>query len=155
MVFKRIAVAVFVVAGVGCADANATQSDALSVTVTNLDGALFDAYNSCDLAKLGAMVAEDLEFYHDQGGLMRGRAPFVEAIKTYVCGKTRREIVAETVEVHPLKGYGAVQTGVHKFCSTDTAGACKTPGAPAKFVHLWQEKDGSWTLARVISYDHR
>lgn len=126
----------------------------LTPTVWELDRALFDAYNTCDLAKLDAMVADDLEFYHDQGGLMRGREPFVAAIKANVCGKTRRELVEASVEVYPLKGYGAVQTGVHTFCQTDAKGACKSAKGPAKFVHVWRELDGRWVLARVISYDH-
>jgi hypothetical protein len=24
----------------------------------------------------------------------------------------------------------------------------------AKFIHLWQNKDGAWKITRVISYDH-
>lgn len=136
-----------------CADEK--KPDPLTQTVMGLDRALFDAYNACDLAKLSTMVAEDLEFYHDQAGLMRGRGPFVEAIKANICGKVRREIVVASAEVFPLKEYGAVQIGIHKFCPIDANGACKVAGAPAKFVHLWHEKDGSWTLARVISYDHR
>jgi hypothetical protein len=24
----------------------------------------------------------------------------------------------------------------------------------AKFIHLWQKKDGVWKITRVISYDH-
>jgi hypothetical protein len=31
---------------------------------------LFDAANHCDYEKLTAMVDENLEFYHDKGGLM-------------------------------------------------------------------------------------
>ena len=37
----------------------------LTQAVTTLDTQLFDAYNNCNLDKLGAMVADDLEFYHD------------------------------------------------------------------------------------------
>jgi hypothetical protein len=48
---------------------------------------LFDAYNQCDLTTLGAMVSDDLEFYHDQAGLSVGRAPFLAAIKENICGK--------------------------------------------------------------------
>ena len=45
------------------------------------------------------MVAEDLEFYHDQTGLAVGRQPFVDAIKANICGKVHRELVAGTIEV--------------------------------------------------------
>lgn len=130
------------------------MADDLKATVTALDAALFDAYNKCDLAAMGAMVADDLEFYHDQSGLMQGRTPFIEAIKKNICGKVRRELVAASLEVHPLKSYGAVEIGVHTFCQTDPTGKCKSPAGPARFVQLWQEKDGRWLLTRVISFDH-
>jgi len=28
------------------------------------------------------------------------------------------------------------------------------PVGEAKFVHLWQNKDGAWKITRVLSYDH-
>jgi len=122
----------------------------LTQAVTTLDTQLFDAYNNCNLDKLGAMVADDLEFYHDKTGLAVGKQVFLNAIKNNICGKVQRKLVAGSLEVYPLKGYGAVEIGVHRFYH---------PGDPsnigeAKFVHLWQYKDGTWKVARVISYDH-
>jgi hypothetical protein len=35
-------------------------------TIKSLDTQLFDAYNNCDLATLGSLVSDDLEFYHDR-----------------------------------------------------------------------------------------
>ena len=40
------------------------QPDPLFQTILSLDTKLFDAYNHCDLTTLGAMVSDDLEFYH-------------------------------------------------------------------------------------------
>ncbi len=128
-----------------------TQPDSLFQTIQALDAKLFDAYNHCDLTTLGEMVADDLEFYHDQTGLMVGKAPFLAAIKQNICGKVERRIDAGAMEVYPLKGYGAVQLGVHHF---------RHPAHPeegegtAKFVTLWQNKHGVWKVTRVISYDH-
>lgn len=127
-----------------------TQPDPLIKIVQSLDAKLFDAYNHCDLTTLGKMVADDLEFYHDQTGLSVGKVPFLAAIKENICGKVQRELLPETLEVYPLKGYGAVEIGVHRF---------RHPGRPeevgdAKFVMLWQEKDGDWKVTRVISYYH-
>jgi len=127
------------------------QRDSLFLTIESLDAKLFNAYNHCDLATLGAMVSDDLEFYHDQTGLSVGRAPFLAAIKQNICGKVERELLLETLEVYPLKGYGAVETGIHRF---------HHPAHPedgigdAKFITLWQNKDGSWKVTRVISYQH-
>ena len=97
------------------------------------------------------MVSDDLEFYHDQTGLEVGKAPFIAAIKQNICGKVQRTLVPGSLEVHPLKGYGAVEIGVHRFHhpanSEDGVGE-------ARFVTLWQNKDGVWRVTRVISYDH-
>jgi ketosteroid isomerase-like protein len=127
------------------------QPDLLFVTIQTLDAKLFDAYNHCDLTTLGAMVSDDLEFYHDQTGLSVGKAPFLAAIKQNICGKVERALLPDTLEVYPLKGYGAVEIGIHRF---------HHPGHPedgvgdAKFVTLWQNKDGAWKVTRVISYQH-
>lgn len=132
---------------------DAIKTDAeLTSAISALDTQLFDAYNSCDIDKLGSMVVDDLEFYHDKTGLMVGKQPFLVAIKNNICGKVTRQLVKGSLEVYPLKGYGAVEIGVHRFYH---------PGAQdhgevgeAKFVHLWQYKDGAWKVTRVISYDH-
>ena len=126
-------------------------TDDLYKTVEGLDTALFDAYNQCNLEKLGSMVVEDLEFYHDQTGLSVGRQNFVEAIKANICGKVHRELVPGTLEVYPLKGYGAVEVGVHRFTHPDDPHAL----GEAKFVTVWQLKDSVWKISRAISFDHR
>src|SRR5215510_4273937 len=82
------------------------QSDNLLKTIQSLDTQLFHAYNHCDLNTLRAMVSEDLEFYHDQTGLSVGKTPFIVAIKQNICGKVERTLVAGSMEVYPLKGYG-------------------------------------------------
>jgi hypothetical protein len=63
------------------------QPDPLFLTIKSLDAKLFDAYNHCDVTTLGAMVSDDLKFYHDQTGLSVGKAPFLAAIKQNICGK--------------------------------------------------------------------
>lgn len=60
-------------------------------TISSLDSAFFDAYNRCDLEKIGSLLTEDLEFYHDQTGLSRSRQASVDAVKQNICGKVRRE----------------------------------------------------------------
>ncbi len=129
----------------------AAEQAELTQTISEQDTKLFYAYNHCDLKTLGAMVSDDLEFYHDQTGLMVGKAPFLEAIQNNICGKVERTLVPGTLEVYRLKGYGAVEIGVHRF---HRAGDDKDLGGEAKFVQLWQNKDGVWKVTRVISYDH-
>jgi hypothetical protein len=127
------------------------QPGALFRTVESLDRRLFDAYNRCDLKTMGAMVSDDLEFYHDQTGLSVGKSPFLAAIQQNICGKVQRTLVPGSLEVYPLKGYGAVEIGVHRF---------HHPGHPedgvgeAKFITLWRHENGTWTVTRAISYNH-
>jgi ketosteroid isomerase-like protein len=127
------------------------QPDPLFLTIKSLDAKLFDAYNHCDLGTLAAMVSDDLEFYHDQTGLSVGKAPFLAAIKQNICGKVQRELLPQTLEVYPLKGYGAVEIGIHRF---HHPGHSEDGVGDARFVMLWQNKSGAWKITRVISYDH-
>ena len=126
-------------------------SDSLFATVSALDTKLFDAYNHCDLTTLNSMVEDGLEFYHDKTGLTVGKQPFLDAIKNNICGKVQRTIVPGSLEVYPLKDYGAVEIGVHRF---------HQPLRPeegvgeAKFITLWHYKDGTWKISRAISFDH-
>lgn len=106
------------------AQVSTSTGDSLFATIAALDSALFDAYNKCDLVKLGSFVAEDLEFYHDQTGLARGRQSLIDGVRQNVCGKVRRDLVRGTLEVHPLRGYGAMETGEHLFCDPRVHRVC-------------------------------
>jgi ketosteroid isomerase-like protein len=133
------------------AQAQAAATDPLFQTIQKLDTELFAAYNNCDLAKLGSMVSDDLEFYHDQTGLAVGKQALLDAVQKNICGKVQRALVAGSLEVYPLKGFGAVEIGVHRFRHP---GDNPEGGGEAKFVHIWQNKDGVWRVTRVISFDH-
>jgi hypothetical protein len=128
------------------------SQEELTKAITELDKELFDAYNTCNLEKLGSLVADDLEFYHDLSGLATGKQTFLDAIKNNICGKVTRELVPGTLEVHPLKGYGAMEMGTHRFLHpwTQDHGVV----GEGKFITLWQYKNGVWKLTRAISYDH-
>jgi ketosteroid isomerase-like protein len=128
------------------------SGDELFRTIAALDEALFASYNECDLAKFKSFFVDDVEFYHDQRGVTLGSQNLSEGIRKNICGKVRRELVPGTLEVHPMRGYGAVEIGVHRFHQPKTSGE---PVGEAKFIHLWQNKDGAWKITRVISYDHR
>jgi hypothetical protein len=124
----------------------------LETTITTLDTALFAAYNQCDLEKFASFIADDVEFYHDKGGVTLGREALTDAIKKNICGKVTRALVPGTLQVYPMKGFGAVEIGVHRF---HHPGHDATEGVgEAQFIHLWQYKNGAWKITRVISYDH-
>ncbi|MGA8043019.1 MAG: nuclear transport factor 2 family protein [Terracidiphilus sp.] len=127
-------------------------SDALYKTIAGLDATFFDAYNHCDLQKIGSMVSSDLEFYHDQTGLAVGRQSLLDGVKNNICGKVHRELVPGSLQVYPLKGYGAVEIGVHRFTHPDDPQA--QGFGEAQFIHVWRLQDGTWSITRVISFDH-
>jgi uncharacterized protein DUF4440 len=143
----------------GRADAQAVQAlesiksqQELDKAIASLDAALFDSYNRCDLEKFSSFFANEVEFYHDQGGVTLGKEKLTDSIKNNICGKVTRELVPGTLQVYYMKGYGAVEMGVHRFHHTgheDTE-----PVGEGKFINLWQYKDGTWKITRAISYDH-
>jgi hypothetical protein len=122
----------------------------LTTTVTQLDATLFAAYNDCDLSTFARFIAADIQFFHDKTGLEVGRSKLVASIRTNICGKLRRVLVPGTLEVDPIPGYGALETGTDQFCELRT-GNC---GFFSKFAQLWQYRQGTWLLTIVFSYDH-
>ena len=138
------------------APAIATPSPAQDLVreISHMDTVLFDAFNQHDLEKLKTLFTPDLEFYHDRGGLTHYQENMESFKKTFDSPTVvRRELAEGTLEVYPLNGYGAVEIGIHRFYSTDP-GQKEKLTATAKFVHVWQKKDGEWKIARVVSYDH-
>ena len=128
------------------------QAD-LDKAITELDTQLFDAYNHCDLKKFDSLLADDVEFYHDQGGLTLGHEKLTESIKNNICtGDTQRVLVPGTLKIYYMKGYGAIEMGVHRFLHPKSEATNGT--GEASFVQLWRYKNGAWRLTRVLSYDH-
>lgn len=136
--------------------ADGLRADApLYRTIKALDQKVFEAYNTCDLATLSALVDENLEFYHDRSGLALGRESFLDSIKNNICHKVKRDLVALSLRVYPLENYGAIELGEHTFCNLRETPDCKdeTNGI-GKFFMLWQKQGEQYRLTRVISYDH-
>jgi hypothetical protein len=69
----------------------------------------------------------------------------------YVCGKFRRELVPGTLKVFPVKDFGAIAQGTHRFCQF-ADGKCE---GLADFVVVWSNQNGHWQITRVLSYGHR
>lgn len=132
------------------ADAASPRSGPLFDELAHMDQQLFDAaFVRCDEARFGALFTEDAEFYHDLAGASFGDD--VRKLKGCPAERgVRRVLVVESLEVYPLKDYGAIQKGEHWFVE---AGAATS--TVAKFVHLWKRVDGEWRLARVLSFDHQ
>jgi hypothetical protein len=147
-----VAILMFPAAAANAQNARRESPDtALFRTIASLDSALFDSYNHCDLPRFASFFIDSVEFYHDQTGLMVGVRNLTEAIRQNICGKVVRELVPGTLEVYPMKGYGAVEIGVHRF---HPPGAKPSDGGGAQFIQLWQNTGGVWKITRVISFDH-
>ncbi len=123
------------------------ESKALHDSIAYMDSVFFEAYNNCRLDKYEGLISDDVEFYHDRGGLMTSKKDLVQATKNNICGKVARELLAGSIEVYPIPNYGAVQMGFHRFHNLRE----KSTSRFAKFVHTWHKENGQWKLARVIS----
>jgi hypothetical protein len=135
---------------------DASSSKDLFNTLARLDSTLFSIVYSCDTARSGTFVTEDLEFYHDKGGLTRSRKVFLEALYKNFCNtpiKLRRELVKGSLQVYPIANYGAMQMGEHRFYISENGQPEKLTGV-AKFMHLWHYENNEWKISRVFSLDH-
>lgn len=130
--------------------AQETEDPALAALIAAKDAAMFEAFNTCDAETFGQYVEDGLEFYHDYNGLTLGAAPIVNAVTNSVCGNFTRQLVPGTLEVWPLPGYGAVETGHHTFTN---AGA-EAPHGTGRFLHNWHQDGEAWRVTRIVSYDH-
>jgi hypothetical protein len=132
----------------------------LYTTIVKLDSTLFAAFNNCNMAEFGAHFADDIEFYHDKGGLTNGLKNLIEVMEKGLCKKgngwrSRRAVVPGSLKVYPMDKYGAILTGMHRFYETELATGKEYERSSAKFTHLFQEVNGVWKIKRVLSYDHQ
>lgn len=128
---------------------------ALYNEIVQADSTLFHAFNMCDSLTYKKYFTDDLEFYHDIGGLSVGLAIEIEEFRQ-MCTRgnhIRRELVKSSLEVYPIKNYGAVEIGIHRFFHTNK-GESEKPSGTYKFIQVWQKKDSQWKISRVISYGH-
>lgn len=126
-------------------------------TIAAADKALFDAFNACDLKTWKRYLADDIEFYQDNDKVTTTRAQLLPSFKGR-CGpnnvsKLRRELVPGTLEVYPIKDYGAVEIATHKFWIVEPGKPDELTATP-KLVHVWHNNHGKWQITRVISYGH-
>jgi len=131
------------------------DGDHLLATISALDGEVFDAFNQCSdpaqLQKHAGYFDENVEFYHDTGGVTWTREAMLANTRLHACGNYRRELVAGSMKVYPIKGFGAISQGVHRFCQMSD-GSCE---GLADFVIVWHHVDNRWLITRVLSYGHR
>jgi hypothetical protein len=135
-------------------------ADATSDAVLAGDTRFWAAYNACDVGAFRQFFTDDVEFYHDKGGITLGFDKLAASVKDNLCSgpnRIRREAVEGTVRVFLLRGggavYGAVLSGEHRFYVRQGDQPEQLDGQ-ALFTHLWLLKDGVWKMARILSYEH-
>jgi hypothetical protein len=138
-----------------------SRQDLVKHLILHNDSLFWKAYNNCDTDSQQQFFTEDIEFYHDKGGPLKGIENLMSTIKKNLCGdekfRLRREAVTGTVKVFTLnKGdsvYGAIISGEHVFYILEPGKKERLDGL-AKFTHLWVLQDNVWKMSRVLSYDH-
>jgi hypothetical protein len=138
-------------------DSNAQLPDSVAnenlyKEIAHMDSSVFNAFNNRNIDQFKNLFTEDLEFYHDKGGLTNYQHTigFMETTAKQN-NQLRRELVKGTLEVYPIPGYGAMEIGIHTFCHLEND---KQDCGTFKFVHVWKKINGEWKISRVISYGH-
>ncbi|MBM3435646.1 MAG: nuclear transport factor 2 family protein [Bacteroidetes bacterium] len=121
-------------------------------TILLQDSILFDAFNSGDFEQFKRFFSDKLEIYQDNIGV-RDYNQSVEAFLGLFQGnyKLTRKLLKETLEVYPVKDYGAIEIGQHTFCHVENG---KSDCGTFKFIHLWENQNGDWKISRIITYNH-
>ncbi len=137
----------------------AEDKNAWQAPILKLDTAYWQAFNSAQPAGMNVHLAEDVEFYHDRGGILIGKAALSKVnngMKTSD-SRVRRELIPDTMKLYPLyRGeqlYGAIMTGEHQFFVRLPKKDEQLAGK-AYFTHLLLLKKGQWKIARIYSYEH-
>ena len=129
-------------------------SESLYRDIARQDSLMFDAFNRYDLARLMSFFTEDLEFYHDKGGLAgyeQTRQGFARLFAQHATTGLKRELIPGSLQVYPVKGYGAIAESRHRFCHLEQG---KQDCGTFKNTMIWRRTDKGWKVSRVLSYDH-
>ncbi|HEU4485580.1 MAG TPA: nuclear transport factor 2 family protein [Povalibacter sp.] len=153
--FAAVCVSVAVAGNAGTVVAETSESGTLVQTITQLDSEVFDAFNRCadpaQLQRHAGFFSESVEFYHDTGGVTWNRADMLANTSKNACGHYTREVVPGSIVVYPIRDFGALELGSHRFCQV----AGRQCEGIADFTIVWQKIGSDWKITRVLSYGHR
>ena len=116
-----------------------------------MDAKTFAAFNKHDLDGLMAIFTRDVEFYHDKGGLTNYDQTR-DGFRTMFANMPdiRRDMVG-SLEVYPIKDFGAIEVGTHRFCHKENG---RDDCGEFPFVMIWKKDGETWKISRVVSYGH-
>lgn len=121
-------------------------------TLSLQDSLLFESFNSQNFEKFKSFFDDSLEVFQDNAGV-RNYAAAMKSFKEIFSrnnGLTRK-LIKSSLEVYPIKDYGAIETGSHVFCHKENG---KQDCGTFKFVHIWKKVNNHWKITRIITYDH-
>ena len=132
--------------------AAAQTSGPLFNEIAHLDSLQFGAFNARNLDQLMNYFDSSLELYQDNTGVRnfdQTKQAFGGLFKmSYVLN---RKLIPGTMEVYPIRDYGAIETGQHTFSHIENG---QLQAFTYKFMQIWQKKDGVWRVTREITYGH-
>jgi Domain of unknown function (DUF4440) len=121
-------------------------------TIRTQDSLLFAAFNSQNLPLMKTFFSPKLEWFQDNGGLITYDTVFSNFAQMYTRPyKLTRTLQLGTLEVHPIKDYGAIEIGTHQFKHIENG---KLEIGTFKFLMIWKVTNGQWQITRVVSYGH-
>lgn len=153
------AIALFAAAPVAIPEGDALRAE-IQAADTRFFALFFDP--RCHTAEVRAMLADDVEMYHDKGGVVATSADQFMADYAKACAerekpnswRSRRELIATSLRVDPVPGFGAIEDGEHRFYERRGDGPERLAGT-AQFTQLWVKEAGGWKLKRIFSFAHR
>ena len=120
--------------------------------IAYMDSVIFGYFNTQQFEPFKALFTKDLEWFQDNDGLIPYEKVFENFSNTFKKPfKLTRQLVSGSLEVHPIKNYGAIEIGVHQFKHTENG---KEETGTFKFLMIWHKEGGQWKISRVVSYDH-
>ena len=104
-----------------------------------------EAFKKCDLVTIDLLTYENIEYYHDQGGLMISKEYLLKSL-VHMCGRNRE--IDEGSEVYPVKNFGAIHVGKQRFFDDPPE---KNKSTFRRFVHVWRHQGDRWKLTRMVT----
>ena len=141
--------------------AQVLEDNILFKQLEKMDKIVFEeGFNKCNLEGLDKAIHQDIEFYHDVGGI-QNKEGFMNSMESNICSspnrKPIRKLVEGSIQVFPLYDqgvlYGAIQNGDHEFWIKEPNKDLYQTGR-AKFSTTWLLVDGEWKMKNVLSFDH-
>lgn len=116
------------------------------------DSTLYAAYNLQDLEGFMKYFGKDLEWYKDLSGLM----PYDTIYRNFRQifnnpNHSTRNLIKSSLEVYPLKDFGAISTGLHEVNYVLDGKLIK---GTFHFFMVWKKTANDWKVTRVFSYGH-